>query len=637
MAGTTVSIRTRSTAFVVVVTLIAALFVAAAAPAGAAKDKSVTLRALAVIEGVGGKESTGTSNKFTVSYGKAKGSDFRVGFSEDEVAGTGDQWTAAGWNAAAVATILNGSPLSGVRVDYDVTGRIDGPSAGALMTVGLLSLMRGDKIKPGITMTGTINPDGTVGPVGGIPYKVDGAKEAKVKTMLIPLGQRNSADDSGELVDVVDIGQQQRIKVKEVGDIYEVYKAFTGKTLPRPKASSNVRLNGDVYRQIKAKVKAQLADFQASAGEFNSLDPTVQNSLTSITSSANDSHDQAQKLTDEGLQAGAYNEALAAAGYANAAVKTGQLVQIFLTQGADAFTEQVKASTAIDGKVEALVDQLKATHPKTVSDASNVVSAYSNTIDAISLSNYAENVLASASDEPDPTQALTKAVLGAVLYEIAGTQVEGTNDIFEIGKGAGGAKLAKGVQVGAVANFFRKAAQANLSAFDALIVHPQAEQAGVSADAAEQAFSGSDFDYALGAVLPGGAQRRSGQVPGLGQDRELRQARGAVQLYTRTSGLLSKYYSLGEVNSDLEVTGISNDQAMQSALDLGRSQVQRGVGVLRSKKVSPTLVVGSYEIAGVNAAGDASDKLDALGNYLSAFVGSRVLAYLGGFPKAGTN
>ncbi len=58
--------------------------------------------------------------------------------------------------------------------------------------------------------------------------------------------------------------------------------------------------------------------------------------------------------------------------------------------------------------------------------------------------------------------------------------------------------------------------------------------------------------------------------------------------------------------------------------------------MLRSKKVSPTLVVGSYEIAGVDASGNASDKLDALGNYLTAFVGSRVLAYLGGFPTTGT-
>ena len=615
------------------VALIAAMVVVAA-PVGAADVQHVTLHALSVVEGSGGTSSTGSTNAFTVSYGKVGGSDFRVGFSEDEVAGSGDQWQAAGWNAAAVATLLNGAPLSGVRVDYDINGRIDGPSAGALMTVGLLSLMRGDKIKPGVTMTGTINPDGTVGPVGGIPYKVDGAKQAHAKTMLIPLGQRNSADDRGKLVDVVDIGDQKGVHVREVADIYDAYKAFTGKTLPRPKPASSVSLGGDDSRRIKAKVKGQLASFEASAGEFNSLTPSVQNALTSITSSANDSHTQAQKLTGEGLQAGAYNQALEAAAYANAAVKTGQLVQVYLTQGADAFTEQVKASAAIDGKVEALVDELKAFKPKTVSDASDLISAYSNAIDAISLSNYAENVISSAARQTDPSQALEKAIVGAVLYELAGTQVQGTNDIFEIGKGAGGTKLSK-ASLGPVAAFFRKAAEANLSAFNSLIVDPQAQEAGVSADAGREAFRSNDFDYALAqsslGVLNGGLDKYLGTA----KTANYAKLGGAVQLYTRTSQLLAKYDSLGEVNRDLEVTGISNDQAMQSALDLGRSQVQRGVGVLRSKKVSPTLVVGAYEIAGVDAQGGASDKLDALGEYLSAYVGSRVLAYLGGFPTTG--
>ena len=406
--------------------------------------------------------STGSSNEFAIDYEKGAGDTFRVGISEDEVEGTGDQWRAAGWNAAAVATILTGAPLSGVRVNYDVNGRIDGPSAGALMTVGLLSLIRGDKIKPGITMTGTINPDGTVGPVGGIPYKVDGAKQAKAKTMLIPLGQRNSADDSGELVDVIDIGERKGVKVKEVGDIYAAYKAFTGKTLARPKQTNDVSLSNDDYKQIKARVKGQLADFQSAAGEFNSLDPAVQNELTWITSQANDAKDRAQSLSDNGSQAGAYSEALSAAALANAAVRVGQLYQVLLTQGVGPFVEQVKSSEAVEGKVEALFDQLKATKTKTVSDASNSVNAYSNAIDALSAASFGDNLIQQAKTVGELEPALTKAIQGAVFYEIAGSQVEGTKDILEVGKGQGGAKIDKSVDVEAVADFYRKAADANL-------------------------------------------------------------------------------------------------------------------------------------------------------------------------------
>ena len=77
-------------------------------------------------------------------------------------------------------------------------------------------------------MTGTINPDGTVGPVGGIPEKVAGAADKGIKTVLIPVGQRNSAEHAGQLVDVVDLGRRKGVEVREVKDVYEAYQAFTG-------------------------------------------------------------------------------------------------------------------------------------------------------------------------------------------------------------------------------------------------------------------------------------------------------------------------------------------------------------------------------------------------------------------------
>ncbi|HZJ25655.1 MAG TPA: S16 family serine protease [Acidimicrobiia bacterium] len=293
-----------------------------ATDAAAVDGNEVTLNALFVQESADG--SSGGTNKFTIHYEKTKKKQFRVAFSEDEVSGTGDQWRSAGWNAAAVATILTGAPLSGAEVTFDVNGRIDGPSAGALMTIGLLSLIRGDTIKKDITMTGTINPDGTVGPVGGIPYKVDGVVEAKKDRMLIPLGQHNSADDTGELVDVVRLGRSEGIEVREVGDIYEAYKAFTGKTLPRPKRA-DVELTGDTYDAIAAKVKSLQADFDASATEFLALDPAIQSEFADLAIDADASAARAQDLSDNGLQAGAYNAALLAAAQANAAVGTGRL------------------------------------------------------------------------------------------------------------------------------------------------------------------------------------------------------------------------------------------------------------------------------------------------------------------------
>lgn len=603
-------------------------------PVAAKSSKSVTLNALFFQQTDSGP--SGGTNKFTARYEKTGGKSFRVGFSEDEVAGTGDQWRAAGWNAAVVATLLTGAPLTGREVRFDVNGRIDGPSAGALMTLGLLSLIRGDKLKTDVTMTGTINPDGTVGPVGGIPYKVDGVRKAHKKRMLIPLGQRNSADVDGNLVDVVALGHRKGIKVTEVADVYAVYKAFTGKSLPRPRSGGNAELSEDTYSAIKAKVKAQLADFQSSAGQFNSLDPTIRDQLASIAQQGQDAAERASKLSDQGLQAGAYSYALRAAALANAAVKTGQAVQILLTQGVGPFVAQVNSSAALQGKVEALIDDLKSFKPKSVSDASALIEAYGNAIDALSLSSYSKNLFDQAGQAGTLEEAVPNAVTGAVLAEFAGTIVNGTKDVLDVGRGLGGPKIAKGTDLKSVADFFRKAAESNLAAFDTLIVEPRANEAGMNAEVFKARFANADFDYALAqsslGVLAGGLDQY------LGDARTAAYARlgGAASLYARSAQLLAKYYSIhAQLDDNLNVTGVVHEKALSSALDFGSDQVKRNVALLRSKKIEPALVVAQYESAGVDREGAASDKLDALGSYLGAFVAARILAYLGGFQTSG--
>lgn len=65
-----------------------------------------------------------------------------------------------------------------------------------LSTVGVLSLQYGDEVIDGVTMTGTINPTGTVGVVGGIPEKIQGAIDSKKFT------NNGILDDNFEVVGV---------------------------------------------------------------------------------------------------------------------------------------------------------------------------------------------------------------------------------------------------------------------------------------------------------------------------------------------------------------------------------------------------------------------------------------------------
>ena len=66
----------------------------------------------------------------------------------------------------------------------------DGPSAGIAITTGIISRLTGIKVRNDIAMTGEIDLHGNVHPIGGLDAKLEGAKRAGVKTVLIPKGNK---------------------------------------------------------------------------------------------------------------------------------------------------------------------------------------------------------------------------------------------------------------------------------------------------------------------------------------------------------------------------------------------------------------------------------------------------------------
>ena len=77
----------------------------------------------------------------------------------------------------------------------------DGPSAGVAMTVALVSLFTGRRVRGDVAMTGEITLRGSVLPVGGIKEKVLAAHRAGIKRVVLP--ERNQKD-------VVDIPESVR-------------------------------------------------------------------------------------------------------------------------------------------------------------------------------------------------------------------------------------------------------------------------------------------------------------------------------------------------------------------------------------------------------------------------------------------
>jgi len=117
------------------------------------------------------------------------------------------------FNAASVIRKITSKDIS----DYDIHvniiggGRIDGPSAGAAITVCIISALLNKPIRQDIAITGEISLRGKVKPVGGIFEKVYGARRKGIKLVIVP--EDNSKEVPTGLED---------IEVKVVKDIEEL-------------------------------------------------------------------------------------------------------------------------------------------------------------------------------------------------------------------------------------------------------------------------------------------------------------------------------------------------------------------------------------------------------------------------------
>ena len=91
---------------------------------------------------------------------------------------------------------------------YNSTGDvIGGESAGAAATIATLAALEGKDVKTNVAITGTINPDGSIGPVGGIPQKTKAVADAGYTLFLVPKGQSGmSRDVAGNSLEVREVG-----------------------------------------------------------------------------------------------------------------------------------------------------------------------------------------------------------------------------------------------------------------------------------------------------------------------------------------------------------------------------------------------------------------------------------------------
>ncbi|MFI5889219.1 PDZ domain-containing protein [Actinoplanes sp. NPDC051513] len=117
-----------------------------------------------------------------------------------------------------------------VEIDLD---KIGGPSAGLMFTLGIMDKLEPEDLTGGkiIAGTGTIDDDGNVGPIGGIPQKLVGAKGAGAQIFLVP--KDNCAEALKNAVDGLPMAE-----VATVDDALTALKTFTSGGTPKPCSAS---------------------------------------------------------------------------------------------------------------------------------------------------------------------------------------------------------------------------------------------------------------------------------------------------------------------------------------------------------------------------------------------------------------
>jgi predicted S18 family serine protease/cell division protein FtsL len=147
--------------------------------------------------------------------------------------------------AKEIAQNITGVNLSNYDLIYQITANasvVGGPSAGAAITIATIAAILNKTINPNVTISGTINYDGTIGPISEVLAKAETAKESGMKIMLVPIGQSREVTyeekktcrtygyveycEIEKIPKIIDIGQEVGIEVREVKDIFEVVKYF---------------------------------------------------------------------------------------------------------------------------------------------------------------------------------------------------------------------------------------------------------------------------------------------------------------------------------------------------------------------------------------------------------------------------
>lgn len=593
------------------------------------------------------KGATGGSTPVKLGTEPNKDGTVQVGVYEELAGGTGAQWRAGVWVSAFVAASTLGKDLTDFAFSAASGGYIDGASASGLMAGGFLATMTGIAIDPTVTMTGIINPDGTIGPVAGIPEKFTGSIAKGKKTLGYPIGMRWSRSEAtGEEVDLVALAKSKGAVAVEVANVHEAYKLLTGKNLPEtvPVPVSEMQLDDDTVKAMEAKYKGwqqRLAEEWASLLQLQQAGRLPKQLLT-MAQYAQAQAEKAEKLHKQGLVAGAYAKMLTAWVYAASATDIYDLVSKIQAGNAVAALKHLEDLDQLDSLTTEVFKKIGAIKPSTLGGHLLMIAAYQAALRAWGFKVFARDSLGKTKELLRMLATRSKEELGSP--EVADKVVEWVAPtVLLIGQTVAAASMAseeleylteKSVNymcsipnIKRLSTSFQSAGAAGVNYFETLLVEPAAKQYGLTLDQARMRVATSEPTYLVAYMLS-----HLQNVEGLPKDMKAAWGEGSPQwnlmslagselAYYSSAELIAKYYSLEVKNDPItgRAIGVAHEKAFINMLASAERTARASARAARiATGAIPVQAKLAYQQATIAREGDMSDKIDALSQFWMA-------------------
>jgi hypothetical protein len=606
----------------------------------------------------GGGPATGGSSPVALVTAPNGDGQVRVGIYEEVAGGLGPQWRAGVWLASFVASTVINKDLTDFKFTAEAGGHVDGASASGLMTAGYLASMLGVPVASDVTMTGIINPDGTIGPVGGIPQKFVGSIDKGKKRLGYPIGMRYATDaNTGERVDLVALARGKGAQAVEVSDVYAALELLTGKTLPRPVPvdEADMALEDEVVAALDARYATWQGMLAQEWSRLLELDQAgkLPQGLVALALTAQAEGTAAEKLKSQGMAASAYHRIVKAWVYAAAATATSDVLE--LAQAGDLIGAKAKLHEfeGLSITAEASFRQIAGLKPDTMGGHLQMLSAFQTAISGWGFHTFSGEFLAGATRQTldqlgslppaaladravgdqivlataPTTLAIARAVASAAM-SLEALDIEGTKSI---------SYMCSLPNVRRLSTSFQSAAGANLAYFDSLIVADVAKALNLPFDQAKIRFAGFEPDYLVGMMAGTVAN-----LNGLPQTLKTEWGESSISWalfslaaselsFFRTSTLISKWYSLGVEND--QVTGkpktVAHDKAFMNMLAFAEKRARENARAARvATGEIPVQARLRYQQAKVLREGDLADKLAALESFWASSVYSQTAVML---------